>query len=273
MNNDSSTLRRGIEVLTVLQRASSSNGLGNNRIADFLGVDKSQVSRTLKVLLEAGLVERDDDTRTYRLGPAAYTIGMRAADQPLMRMAAWAIREVVRVSQKRAFLVVREQSSVVTVWSDQPVDSTPVINSIGMVYSVAQFETGRALLYAASREEIHDVLRHDPGAPDSEEWRDEFVRRVALDRASGYSYGVFEDGSAGLVAVPVWGIGRSVVAAIGVSSPALRDEAELLPVVRVLLAAATGLTARLSAESRPGLPARAVPYRGWPRPPCPSKPL
>lgn len=40
------------------------------------------------MLTEAGLVVRDEVTRSCRLGPRMYSLGMRAADQQLMRAAA-----------------------------------------------------------------------------------------------------------------------------------------------------------------------------------------
>ena len=54
-------LRRELAILTVLGGGSSNRGggLGVVRIADLIGREKSQVSRTLKVLAESGFVDRD----------------------------------------------------------------------------------------------------------------------------------------------------------------------------------------------------------------------
>lgn len=272
MSTDSSTLRRGIEVLMALQQGTIEGGWGNNKIAEFLGADKSQISRTLKVLVQTGLVERDARTRVYRLGSGAYSIGMRAADQHLMRIGAPIVRQVVRVTEMRSFLVVREGSEVLTIWSDQPANSRPIINSIGMTYSIAQTETGRALLYAHERQDILEVIRHARGASTDQAWQEEFLRRVANDRRNGFSFGEVTDGSARIVAVPIWDTGRKVVAAIAVSSPDLEDRSAVTQVARVLLRASADLTARLTAEYRSGASITVVPYRGWPRKPLPSSP-
>jgi IclR family transcriptional regulator, KDG regulon repressor len=63
-------LRRELAILTVLggEEAVEEGGLGVIRIADLIGREKSQVSRTLKVLAESGFVDRDAETLQYRLG-------------------------------------------------------------------------------------------------------------------------------------------------------------------------------------------------------------
>src|SRR5262249_61633705 len=71
MADDSSTsLTRAIAILTVLgsPESTSGDGLGVVQIARLVGREKTQVSRTLKTLAEAGLVTRDPDTLRYRLG-------------------------------------------------------------------------------------------------------------------------------------------------------------------------------------------------------------
>ena len=62
--------RRSLEVLLSLgsDAAIARGGLGVTRIAEMLGREKSQVSRTLKTLADFGLVDRDPDTLAYRLG-------------------------------------------------------------------------------------------------------------------------------------------------------------------------------------------------------------
>ncbi|TQC41223.1 hypothetical protein EEB14_56170 [Rhodococcus sp. WS4] len=263
-STDLSTLRRGLEILDTLRQctwACDARGWGNNRIAEHLGADKSQVSRTLKVLVEAGLVVRDEETRTYRLGWGAYSLGMRATDQHLMRVGSVIVRKVVSVTGSRVFLVVRDGASAVTIWSDAPLHVRPIVDSIGMVYPVESTETGRALLYGSDPVAIRQIL--GVGTEDNPR-ADEFIRRVARDRQVGFSYGVLPGDSAGVVAVPIWTTGRKVIAALGATSKALAHKANVTPVVRVLLATATELTQHLTADLRAEVAVSAVPYQGWP---------
>ncbi|MBA3366523.1 MAG: helix-turn-helix domain-containing protein, partial [Actinobacteria bacterium] len=67
------SLRRGLAILFALEgEASQNGGLGVTRIAELVGREKSQISRSLKILAQYGLVERDAETRGYRLGPRLF---------------------------------------------------------------------------------------------------------------------------------------------------------------------------------------------------------
>ena len=75
------SLRRGV---LVLQALGAGEALGVLQIARLVGQDKSQVSRTLKTLAEYGLVDRDPETRAYRLGWGVFALAARAGDTRLL---------------------------------------------------------------------------------------------------------------------------------------------------------------------------------------------
>ena len=83
------SIRRGVEVLLSLagDETLASGGLGVTRIAELLGREKSQVSRSLKALSEYGLVERNPDS-TYRLGWRLYALAQLAGERRLLELAA-----------------------------------------------------------------------------------------------------------------------------------------------------------------------------------------
>jgi len=74
------SIRRGVEALLTLasDEAAAEGGLGVTRVARMLGREKTQVSRTLATLAEYGLVDRDPDTRAYRLGWRIYAMAQTA---------------------------------------------------------------------------------------------------------------------------------------------------------------------------------------------------
>ena len=78
--------RRSLEVLLSLgsDAAIARGGLGVTRIAEMLGREKSQVSRTLKTLADYGLVDRDPDTLAYRLGWRIYALASLAGERRLL---------------------------------------------------------------------------------------------------------------------------------------------------------------------------------------------
>ena len=55
--------------------------MGVTRISEALGREKSQVSRALKALAEYGLVERNRDALTYRLGWRIYALASSRASR------------------------------------------------------------------------------------------------------------------------------------------------------------------------------------------------
>ena len=80
------SIRRGIEVLLSLgsEEALKDGGMGVTRISEMLGREKSQVSRALKALAEYGLVERNRDALTYRLGWRIYALAQLAGEPRLL---------------------------------------------------------------------------------------------------------------------------------------------------------------------------------------------
>lgn len=79
-------LSRDIELMRSLatDEALASGGLTVTRIAEITGRDTSQVSRAMRALESAALVERDADRR-YRTGPAVFELAASGRDDHLFR--------------------------------------------------------------------------------------------------------------------------------------------------------------------------------------------
>ena len=68
--------REALLVEVLAEHAAADGGpLGVVRIAELVGREKSQVSRTLRTLAETGFVERDPATRGYRIGWRLFAVG------------------------------------------------------------------------------------------------------------------------------------------------------------------------------------------------------
>src|SRR5437588_281208 len=113
------SLRRGIAVLQALHsdEALAGGGLGVLRIAELVGQDKSQVSRTLKTLAEYGLVDRDPDTRAYRLGWGVFALAARAGDTRLLTAGEPIVRALAHSLGERVHLSVLRGVEVLTILS------------------------------------------------------------------------------------------------------------------------------------------------------------
>src|SRR5918992_3290530 len=87
---DGATLGRALDILEVLggDEAAAAGGLGVVRIADLFGREKSQVSRALKTLSGRGFVDRDPETRAYRLGWRPYAVASPPCQRRLLALGA-----------------------------------------------------------------------------------------------------------------------------------------------------------------------------------------
>jgi DNA-binding IclR family transcriptional regulator len=268
--SDLTTLRRGLQVLDLLRSANpGASQWSNQQIADTLKLDKSVVSRTLRVLLELGFVERSADGRTFAPGPRTYPIGARSVDQDVLRAAATVVREIVRLTESRAYLSVRHSMDAVTLWSDQPVRARPRVHSIGTTFPLGVSEAGRSLLFGSSGDEIAEVAaemrRIGVGHAD------QLARQIELDRRAGFAWRRADESG---VAVPVWNTRNDVViGALGVASENLsnRDIAEAT--ASLLISAASNLARRIQAMQANSATVAPLPYSGWPEMPTDMFPL
>jgi IclR family KDG regulon transcriptional repressor len=251
----SSSVHRAIAVLLALgaDDAIQQGSVGVVQIARQVGREKSQVSRTLKVLAEAGLVDRDPDTMGYRLGWRLFTLAANAADQRLLASAPAVMRRLVAVSGERSHLSVLEQGGVLTVLSRSPLRAVQTAGWVGRLTPVHVTSSGRALLFDHDPDDVRAMLADadfstvGPGGPRDVE---DFLERLEEARARGYVLSN-EEFEPGLVAAgaPVRDARNRVIAALNVSAPKFRMGRQLHKMGRLVAAAAQELSAEVSGRS------------------------
>jgi DNA-binding IclR family transcriptional regulator len=221
-------LERMIDILTALGEPESTRdgGLGVVRIAQLVGREKSQVSRALRTLDQAGLVERDERTREYRLGWRLYALAARGAGQRLLALAPPVLHDLVAALGETAHLSVRDGDAVVTLLTEASPSVVRAIEWTGRAVPAHCTSAGRALLLDHDERSLRALLGDgELPAPGPDAPRDiaELARRIAAARALGYAAidGEFEDGHVG-VAAPVRDFCGRIVAALNVSAPAFR---------------------------------------------------
>ncbi|MDQ3671650.1 MAG: IclR family transcriptional regulator [Actinomycetota bacterium] len=222
------SLNRGLAILFALGEGDE---LGVTRIAELVDREKSQVSRTLKVLAEHGLVERDPETLAYRVGWSVFALAAVAGEQRLVAAAPPVLRGLVRSFEEGAHLSVLQGTGVLTVSSEAPPHAVQAVNWIGRVVPAGCTSAGYALLLDHDREDLGLLLpdtrfrREHPHAPQSV---DALWERVTDSRVRGWAI-ADEDFEEGLVAVaaPVRDFRGGAVAAINVSGPKFRFASRL----------------------------------------------
>jgi DNA-binding IclR family transcriptional regulator len=251
------SIRRSLEVLLSLgsEAAIESGGLGVTRIADLLGREKSQVSRTLKTLASFGLVDRDADSLAYRLGWRIYALASLAGDRRLLDLARPVLKQLVDSFEERAFLSILQGAGTLTLLSESAPTSLQASGWVGRETPAYCTSVGQVLLLDESDAGLERLFRDvsfrqlGPGTP-----RDlgEFARRIATSRERGYAI-ADEEMEPGLVAAaaPVRDPAGRIVAALNVSGPKFRLGDRLDEAGSALVAAAADLSAALAGRPDP----------------------
>ena len=251
----SSGLRRDLELLQVLAgpEAQQHGGLGVVRIAALAGREKTQVSRALATLAEAGLVERDESTLGYRLGWRLYTLAGQTFEAYLVERARPYLRTLVDRVRETAHLCVLRGDEVLTLATEAaPATHGFRVSWDGVTVSAPATSSGRVLLSDWDDDAVR--RRFTPqrlkAAAGNRAFADveELVAELGEVRRRGYAV-VDEDFDLGVVgcSAPVRdGRGR-IVAALNVGAPKSRLGGQVTGRAGRLDAAGR-LTAKVAAE-------------------------
>lgn len=257
-DDPSSSLRRALDLLDGLASddAVAQGGWGVNRLAAHLRRDKSQVSRTLRVLADAGYIERDPESMRYRIGWHVFALAARSADQRLLTAGAPILRRLVEHDLgERIHLTVLRGAEVLTILTEAPAHSVQSVAWAGRLVPAQNTSSGRSLLIDHDRDDLARRFGpdrfHVSGGPNAPHDVDELFDRILVARAAGYAI-VDEEFEPGLVAAsaPVRGFRGEVVAALNVSGPKFRLGGRLPFAGQAVKAAANELSAQLGWDGR-----------------------
>lgn len=250
-----SSVQRAIAVLEALGSQDAPPGTGVVEIARHLGREKTQISRTLKVLCDSGLVERDPDTLEYRLGWRLYTLAQDASDRHLITAAPAVLRKLVAIVSERGHLSVRNANEALTILSENPLRSVQAAGWIGRTTPMHCTSTGRALLFDAPDDEVVELFNasaHMVAGPKAPRTAEECLSRLRRARKLGFAL-ADEELEGGLVAAaaPVRDFTGRIVAAVNISAPRFRVGRALPNIGRAVHDTARELTERLHGMHEP----------------------
>ena len=251
-DDPSSSLRRALDLIDALgsDDAVAQSGWGVNRLAAHLGREKSQVSRTLRVLAEAGYVERDAESMRYRIGWHVFALASRSADQRMLTAAAPILRRLAeRDLNERIHLTVLKGTEVLTLLTQAPAHSVQAVAWAGRLVPAHNTSSGRSLVIDHDLVELGRLfagVEFGVGGPNAPRDLDDLYERIVAARRAGYAT-VDEEYEAGVVAAsaPVRGFRGNVVAALNVSGPKFRLGSRLSLAGQEIRRAAVELSTRL----------------------------
>ncbi len=244
-------VHRALAILELLGAPGRESSLGVVEIARKLGRDKSQVSRVLKLLADAGFLDREAGTLRYRIGTRLFSIGAKAVDQRMRDEADVIVAREAALLGERVEVCVRGSGSCMTISTAAPDSELRAVGWVGRTVPLSCTAAGRALLFDLDTAAVARIIvpeglaQAGPSAPRS---LDELVGRIAEDRRRGWSL-ARQEMDRGLLAVgaPVRDATGVVVAAISVSGPESRIDPILHDVSSAVLRAASHLSLSLGA--------------------------
>lgn len=251
----SASLRRDLEILDVLasDECRRRGGLGVVRIAERLGRENSQVSRALRALASAGMVERDPQTLDYRLGWRLYSYAARTFEARLVHIAGPFIRRLVAALQETTHLCVLRSNQVLTVWSENSPHTYRAPAWEGIAVPVMVTSAGRVLLSDWEPDVVRRWFDESDLNLAGERPRirtiDDLVKELTEVRQRGYALmrEEFEVGVVGCSA-PVKDLRGRIIAAINVSAPSPRLGARLDQAGRLAARCASDISRALRQE-------------------------
>ena len=234
MNPGTAALTRGLAVLCALAEPEARDGLGVVALTERVGGDKSQLSRTLQTLEEHGFVQRDAETRAYRLGWRLFALSARIAESRLVAAAPPVLRSLVRELGESVHLSVRQGDQVLTLLTESPAATLHAPGRVGGLTPLAGTSAGRVLAFDLDDAELESL------------GLDGQVPAIRAARSAGFAI-VREEFEPGLVAAaaPIRDAAGRVVAAVNVSAPRFRFDHRLDEAALRVVAAAAELSAAL----------------------------
>jgi IclR family transcriptional regulator, KDG regulon repressor len=238
---------RRLEILeaVIANEADTGEGLGVVAAADAIGREKTQISRGLRSLEDAGLAERDPETLEFRTGARMLQLAARAGEPALLRGALPALEHLAATIGERAHLSVLFRTSVLTVATVAPPSNLQAVGWVGRTTPVHCTASGAALLADHDDDALRELVGPDPlpaagpGAPRKLSQLSRIVDQVRREGAVVVNGGLEEDLVA--VAAPIRAPGGRIMASINISGPEFRMGPQVDRALAAVREAAAGM--------------------------------
>jgi IclR family transcriptional regulator, KDG regulon repressor len=226
------SLSRGAQILRLL--ADHTVALGVTEVADHLGVDPSTSYRLLATLETHGFVVQDQDTKKYTVGYGVLEVASALLSRlSIVEISRPHMRELAAWSGENTHVAVRDRLAAVSVGSESAAGILRVETTIGKAEPLHCTAIGKALLADYNRAQLAELFGNEPlhrYTPNTKTTLEELEAELARARAAGYTVDDEElHPGVRCIAAPVREHTGRVVAAFGLSSPAVRLKLERIP--------------------------------------------
>lgn len=243
----SSALRKALEVLMALSVEGTKEGLSVKQLSERTGFPPSTVHRFLQVFKEFGMVDQDEETKNYRLGPQLLRMGLQVRGLLDLREAALPVlKELTARTGEDSYLTVAQGKTGVFLERVEGSRPVKVIELVGKEMPLHRGAARKVLLSFMDDGFIGEYLKEvekgeEPPGPEGlwEEIKKIRKRGYAVTRGDYLDYGFG-------IAAPVRDFSGAVKASIGIIGvrEQLTDE-ELRHLVEEVKEAARKLSRKL----------------------------
>ncbi|GAA1767714.1 IclR family transcriptional regulator [Luedemannella helvata] len=245
-----SGVERALDVL-MLFAESDQPTLGVSEIGRQMGLSKAVIHRILTTLCSRRLIEVDENTRRYVLGPAALALGRAFLDRVDIRdLAREPMRRLSRFANETSTLSIRTGNHRIYVDQVAPARDVRMTVQIGHPFPLHAGSSSKAFLAFMTPAEQEAYLTEaapltamtDHTLVDASHLRDEL--RITRERGYAVSFGERQAG-AGSVAAPILDHDRVPVAVLSICGPVERIRGRIDQLSAALLDEVRGISDRL----------------------------
>jgi len=208
------------------------NDLGVMEISREISLHKSTTSRLLSALHQEGFVAKNPETGKYRLGLGLVNLaGVVLEKQNLRQAAQEYIRALAELTQETINISILDGDESINIETIRSPKSISFAGRLGRRTPLHCTSTGKIQMAYMSLENREGILSQPFMAYTSHTITDPAALRTVLDEVRDQGYAISnEEFEIGLVAIaaPIWGRSNELLAALSITGPTYRMDAETL---------------------------------------------
>ncbi len=227
-------------------------GISFSDVVEQLGLPKSTVSRLLQTMEGQGMLERDPESRLYKIGHLLLSVASHYLSTPLVESASVLMTQLNQLTFCTGYIAMLEgrESRVMRTFPGR--HFLQVVTPVGVCSPAAETSVGRAMLARESDEQVCErfAAGYQATAANSPQTLDALLQKLAQVRQQGWSLARNETlpGISSL-ATSVTNKHRNETVGLCLSFPSQSEEQPYLPqVLEALLAVSRQLAVRLGDE-------------------------
>jgi IclR family transcriptional regulator, KDG regulon repressor len=225
MENSMQTITRAIQILKAFSIDKKELSLA--QLHHELGLSKSSLQRILNTLVANGLLEKDNEKKTYKLGLELYYLGKLVEEHShLLTTAKPFLRNLRDKLGENVYINIIEDEQRKCIAFEEAKHALMTISHIGQTSPLYMGASAKVLLAYLPPEKIEQYIEEVHLKPETEKTiidKDELQEELKAIREKGYSvsygelvYGVFS------ASAPIFDNRNNVIAGIAVSAPLAR---------------------------------------------------